>query len=368
VTVATAIAVEPVPACSDTAPCGPDWLGMTQMGLALGLLYWYARLPELTVVTAPVLAVVVAWVEFPAPGAASLAMNRAVIAALAFGWAAALARLAARHRQRRLVERAAGVQHRLPEPVGPPLRGTIPIAAGLLLCALAVGAIVLGLRTVHADGQQAARAVRTAAEVTGRDDVSLRVRTEDGRRMTVDATYPEDYAPGTTVTVLENGPWRRLAAEPYAPFGHQLLALAVGLPGLSLLTTGILARLRSTALRRGPVTALRVLERLGDDGRTWVYAADDVAGRTPLFACLCVPEFLQRDEPEESGKGGGAAHDGDEDFPTDGMGPREAVMFGAPCEGAEMVFLTPLADGDPVTLRTAGPVRLPGVDPRFRPR
>jgi hypothetical protein len=45
VTVVWAIAVEPVPRCSDAAPCGPDWNGMVQVGLAVGLLYWLVRLP-----------------------------------------------------------------------------------------------------------------------------------------------------------------------------------------------------------------------------------------------------------------------------------------------------------------------------------
>ncbi|GAB2766152.1 hypothetical protein [Streptomyces bullii] len=91
----------------------------------------------------------------------------------------------------------------------------------------------------------------------GRDEESLRVRTDDGRRLTVDAAS-EYYGVGGTVTVLEDGAWRRLAAEPYDPFGWQLLALAAGLPGLSMLTMGVLARRRAAALRRGLVSVLRV--------------------------------------------------------------------------------------------------------------
>ncbi|MFE5715303.1 hypothetical protein ACFQ7J_31375 [Streptomyces sp. NPDC056501] len=51
-------------------------------------------------------------------------------------------------------------------------RGAIPIAAGLVLCAVAVGALVLGSRAVHVDEGQAARATRTEAEVIGRTDLS----------------------------------------------------------------------------------------------------------------------------------------------------------------------------------------------------
>ncbi|MFE5934158.1 hypothetical protein ACFQ69_02170 [Streptomyces sp. NPDC056470] len=361
-TVVAAIATEPVPVCSEAAPCGPDWIGMVQMGLAIGLLYWQARLPELALVAAPVLAVIVAWEEFPSAGWASLAANVAVIAALGFGWATAWARLAARQRQRRLVERTARSEHRRVELAKPLTRGAIPISAGLALCAVAVGAIVLGLHAVHADEGQATRATRTEAEVTGRTDMSLRVRTLDGRRITVDAFFPEDYSLGTTVAVLEDEGWRRLAAEPYDAFGWQLLALAGGLPGLSLLTTGLLARRRGAALHHGPVPALRVLERLDHEGMTRVYAVDDAAGSTPLFACTCIPVFPDGDEREELGAETADVHAADDtdDVPITETRLHEAVMLGAPYEGAELASITTGTDGTPMVTRTIGSVRLPG--------
>ena len=186
-TVAVAIAVEPEPACSDAVPCGTDWVGMVQLGLALGLLYWYARLPELTLVAAPALAALVIWEELPNSGWTSRAANVAVLVALALGWASTWARLGARRKQRQLVEGTVGIRNQLPESVGSPGRGVFPIAAGTVLCAVAVGAIVLGLRAVHTDEQHASRAVRTTAEVLSRNDVSLRVRTGDERRIAVEA-------------------------------------------------------------------------------------------------------------------------------------------------------------------------------------
>ncbi|MFB7359874.1 hypothetical protein [Streptomyces gardneri] len=356
-TVVAAIALEPVPVCSEAVPCGPDWVGMVQMGLAVGLLYWFARLPELTLVAAPVLAVIVAWEELPSAGWASRAANLAVIAALGFGWTAAWARLGARQRQRRLIERTARAELRRVELAGSLTRGAIPISAGLVLCAVAVGALVLGSRAVHVDERQAARATRTEVEVTGRTDVSLRVRTDDGRRVTVDALFPEDYRLGTTVAVLEGEGWRRLVAEPYDAFGWQLLALAGGLPGLSLLTTGCLARRRGAALRYGPVPALQVLERLDHEGRTWVYAADDAVGSTPLFACTCVPVFTDADECEELDVVQGT--DDIDNVPITRTRLREAVMLGAPYEGAELAFITSGADGTSEVTRTIGPVRMP---------
>ncbi|MEV8546532.1 hypothetical protein [Streptomyces sp. NPDC051572] len=286
----------------------------------------------------------------------------AVIAALVFGWAAAWARLAARRKQRQLVERAAGVRHRLPDSHGPLGRGLFQIVVGVVLCAVAGGAILLGLRGIHADERHAARAVRTTAQVLSQDDESLRVRTGTGRRMIVGAGYPEDYGIGTTVTVLEDGRWRRLASEPYDAMGWQVLTLATGLSGLSLLATGVLARRRSAALRRGAVPALRVLERVDHHGRIWVYAADDDAGRVPCFSCVCAPVLGPEDESDGDG---GVMDDGDEDFLFRDVRLREAVVFGALYEGGELVLSTTDGDGDPAVMRTVAPIRQlrPGKGP-----
>ncbi|MFD0367374.1 hypothetical protein [Streptomyces sp. NPDC127114] len=377
--VAAAIGLEPMAVCSEAAPCGPDWVGMVQFGLAVGMPYWFARLPELALVAAPVLAVIVAWEELPATGWASRSANLAVIAALGLGWAAARARLAARRRQRDLVRQAgaAAVGHGWVKSTGAApgrgRRGLVPIAVGALLCAVAVGAVVLGLRGVGEDERQAARATRTEAVVTGRTDMTLKVRTHDGRRLTVDALFPEDYRLESTVVVLEDGPWRRLAAEPYDAFDRQLAALAAGLPGLSLLTTGLLARRRAAALRRGEVPALRVLKRWDRKGRSWVYAADDTAGRRPLFSCVCLPVSTGAGE---HGKAGGVDDlddvdeaddvdtadvctvDGRVPFPAAGL--REAVMVGAPYEGGELAFVMTGGGAEASVVDcTVGPVRVP---------
>lgn len=362
ISVVWAIAVEPVPPCSDAAPCGPDWGGMAEVGLAVGLLFWLARLPELTLIAAPALVAVVAWGELPGAGRMSQAANVAVIGALAFGWAAARERLAARSRQRRIAERAAGVRHRLPEPVGPLTRGRLPLATGLVLCAVAAVAVLLGLSGIRADEQHAARAVQITAQVISRGEESVQVRTDDARRITVDAFYPEDYGVGSTVTVLEDGSWRRLVAEPYDAFGWQLLVLAAGLPGLSLLMVGVLARRRAAALRRAPVPTLHVLERTDHEGRTWVYAADDTAGRTALFTCLCTTTLPETDEPTDRTEDEDEAEVEDEvveeDYSVDTR-LHEAVLLGAPYEGGELVLVTTDLAGDPIALHTVGPVRLP---------
>ncbi|MEU2874815.1 hypothetical protein [Streptomyces sp. NPDC007070] len=355
ITVVWAGMAEPAPSCSDAAPCGPDWGSMVQGGLAAGLLYWFARLPELTLIAAPVVAAMVEWGKVPGADRMSHVADFAVIAALGFGWAAAVERLTARSRQRRLAERAAGVRHRLPQPAGPLVRGTFPLAAGLVLCAVAAGAILAGLNGIRADERHADRAAHITATVTHRGEETVRVRTADQRRITVDAFYPEDYRVGSTVTVLEDGSWRRLAAEPYDAFGWQLLALAAALPGLSFLTAGALARHRAAALRRAPVPALRVLDRMDHEGRTWIYAADDTVGRTPLFSCLWTATLADDDKL----MGRVEDDDGVEEGARVDTRLHEAVLLGAPYEGGELVLVTTDRAGDPVVLRTASPVRLP---------
>ncbi|MFD5636762.1 hypothetical protein ACFWJM_21870 [Streptomyces sp. NPDC127077] len=396
ITVVWAIAVAPEPPCTDAVPCGADWPGMVEVGLAAGLLYWLARLPELTLVAAPALAVVVARLELPDAGPDSLAANLCVLVALAFGWVAARERLAARRRQRDLVEGAAGVRCPLPEPLAPLRRGMIPIAAGLVLVAVAAFFVAQGLSGVRDDERHTARAVRTVVKVVGRNDESVRVRTDDGRRLTLDSLYPEDHRTGSAVTVLEDGSWRRLASEPYDAMGPQFGVLAVGLPGLSLLVTGLLARRRAASLRRGPVPVLRVVERMDDDGLVWIHAGDDTAARHPVLGAQFVADapgtnergpwpsatadrdqYRHRDSSHatpdayatpnsESAPDPFAAPAPDpfaapdpESLFSSATRPREALLFGSPYDGGELLLVTTFRDGEPAVLRTSGSVRMP---------
>lgn len=357
ITVVWANAATPDRPCSDAVPCGTDWLGMAEMGLAVGLVYWLARLPELTLIAAPVLAAVVAWLELPDAGPMTVVANLSVLVALGFGWAAARERIAARSRQRGSAERAARVRHALPDLVGPLRRGTIPIGAGLLFLGAAVFCVAQGLAGVHSYQHRAERAVRISATVVSRSDEAVRVRTDDARSLTLlGVSYPEDYRIGDTVTVLEDGTWRGLVAEPYDAFGRQLSALAAGLPGGSMLVTGLLARRRAAALRRTPVPVLRVLERMDDEGRIWIYAGDDTVGRTPVFAGRFTADRPDPDEPEAAHRDDEA--DEEEPFTVDTR-LHEAVMFGSPYDGGELVLATTGRDARPVVIRTTGPIRLP---------
>ncbi|MFH8453234.1 hypothetical protein ACH4CD_28810 [Streptomyces fungicidicus] len=247
-----AIGVEPVPVCGDAAPCGPDWAGMAQVGLAAGCLIWLAAASDLVLVAAPVLGVMVTLSELPGAGASETTANLAVLGALAFGWAGALRRVTGRRRQRELAERAAGgTRHPVPRPLRPLRRGAALLTAGALLCAVSGAAVALGLEGIRADERRAARATAAEGQVLGRHAESVRVRLDGSRAVEVAAGWPEDYPVGGTVTVLEDGEWRRLAAEPYDAFGWQALVLAAGLPGVSLLASGAPGRLPRRRGRRG---------------------------------------------------------------------------------------------------------------------
>ena len=158
----------------------------------------------------------------------------------------------------------------------------------------------------------------------------MRVRAPDGNR-TVAALYPEDYAVGSTVAVRVDGDWERLAAEPYDAFEWQLLTLAAGLRGLSFLAAGVLARRRAAALRRRPVPVLRALHGFDEAGSTCIYAADDIAGRTPILICATVPDdrdWDDEDDEENAEEGPDADDEGVSPFDDDRLYEAVSTLSG----------------------------------------
>lgn len=122
-----------------------------------------------------------------------------------------------------------------------------------------------------------------------------------------------------------------------------------------MLLTGLLARRRAAMLRHKPVPVLRVLERMDDHGRIWIYAGDDMAGRTPVFAGRFVVDRPDADDEPEAAQ---RADEADEEEPfTIDTRLHEAVMFGSPYDGGELVLATTGRDTRPVVIRTTGPVR-----------
>ncbi|WP_086800815.1 hypothetical protein [Streptomyces caniscabiei] len=180
----------------------------------------------------------------------------------------------------------------------------------------------------------------------------------------VTATVPDEVGPvrrgrflmgfGCLLTVVGAGVLSTVSGWDVATDRHEVtlvLWFVVGC-GLTSLLSGWLGRRRTAALRGAPVPLLRVLVRDGADGDAEVFAADDVDALRPLFT-VATEEWYDdaADADEEAGEGeegeerdGGEARDAlldavDDD--DDQPGPlREAVLYGLPHDGAEIVIVS----------------------------
>lgn len=137
--------------------------------------------------------------------------------------------------------------------------------------------------------------------------------------------------------------------------------------GATALASAWLGRQRAGALRGAPVPVLRVLVRDDAQGGTEVFAADDLAAERPLFTV----ELASFDEDDEDDEDDVADDEGDEagedelqrvllGIDADTLGPvREAVLYGAPFDGAEVLVVSADEDPDqpPLTEWSEGPVR-----------
>ncbi|UUU24573.1 hypothetical protein [Streptomyces sp. DSM 40750] len=118
--------------------------------------------------------------------------------------------------------------------------------------------------------------------------------------------------------------------------------------GLTSLLSGWLGRRRAAALRGAPVPVLRVLVRDGADGDAEVFAADDVAALRPLFTVAAEEWYEESDEEDEERISAeeldellDAVESDDDDDDDEQPGPlREAVLYGPPHEGAEVVIVS----------------------------
>jgi hypothetical protein len=295
------LAAAAVPAAALTAgllTLYADWRPWAAPLLALHLVWLLVR-PEIVRVSAPVLALVVL-VQRPA---SSWAQSAAVVLVLAAAWAAVLPRLRARARQRAAAREAAeGVTAPLPDADRPVARGRFLTGVGLVV--LALGAVVL--------------------------------------------VTPDPGDPAEVRHVVPAIGW-----------------LLVGL-GLTVLLSALLGRHRATRLRRAPAPVLRVLVRENAEGDTEVFASDDVAALRPLFT-VPVTEVYEDGEHDEAEDDRDDDDDDDEELEallaridSDEPGPlREAVLYGTPWDGAEILLVTAAGEPDepPVVKRSSGPVR-----------
>ncbi|WAZ23735.1 hypothetical protein STRCI_005098 [Streptomyces cinnabarinus] len=139
--------------------------------------------------------------------------------------------------------------------------------------------------------------------------------------------------------------------------------------GLTLLVSGALGRYRAHRLHSAPAPVLRVLIRDDAAARTEVFAADDVDALRPLFVVSVMPVQSDEEEPDQDDSDQDDSDEGDSDEGVDDLlerldddapGPlREAVLYGVPYDGAEVVIVSADEDLDeePVVERSSGPVR-----------
>ncbi|MFJ1806532.1 MULTISPECIES: hypothetical protein [unclassified Streptomyces] len=295
-------------------------VGLPAWGAALVALHlvWLVLRPEVALALVPFAAVVVLTLgEFARFGRLGL------LAALVGVWVAVCLRLAARKRQRAaFLEAAGGVTAELPRAPGmsgvPETSGGRAERGTFLLWA--------GLATVTAGGALYATA-RLWDLTQGRDTV---------------------------------------AAASWCLAGL----------GLTVLLSAGLARRRAVGLRRAPVPVLRVLVRENGDVENEVFAADDVAALRPLFTVSITEVDASTKIEDDDGNDDEAVDEGVRELISriddERVGPlREAVLYGAPYDGAEVVFFAAAAKAGepPVVEVSVGPVRpVTGVAFRWRAR
>ncbi|MFF6782134.1 hypothetical protein [Streptomyces sp. NPDC012510] len=254
---------------------------------------WVLVRPEIVRVSSPLLTLVMAWYgdgHDPALVIGLLAVNTT--------WAMAEFRLSGGRTQKRWALAASqGVTAALPDGVGPLRRGRFLIALGLVLAAVG------GLFVHFASGWPAAG----------------------------------DRREGMLIG------W-----------------FVVGC-GFTALLSGWFGRRRAAELRRGPVPVLRVLMRDGTDGDVEIFAADDLDALRPVFT-VSAEEWYEDEDGDDEDEDGDDQDDrepGDEetdvlfDAIENGAGDdeqpgvlREAVLYGTPYDGGEVVIVSAPEDED----------------------
>jgi hypothetical protein len=246
-------------------------------------LVWTLARPEVLRVSGPVLTLVLAWYG----GTHDLPILVGFLLVTA-AWALAEFRMSARRTQRMwAVSAAEGVTAVVPEGVGPLRRGRFLIALGLVLAALG-GAFVL-----VASGWDA----------------------------------PTDRREAVLAGWFTVG-W-----------------------GVTALASGRLARRRAAGLRGAPAPVLRVLVRDGANGDVEVFTADDVAALRPMFTVTAEEWYDDDDEGDEEDEEARllkekemeallASLDADAEEAAQPGLLREAVLYGAPYDGGELVIVS----------------------------
>lgn len=370
--VALFVATDTSGACSEAAPCTIDRaevLGAVAVVAALAHIGWLVWIPEVAWITTPV--IVVASVVSPGTivgGAASWVLWLVVPAAtwtLATLWSQRSGRV----RQLEAVAPRASALAMPPVSVWAWDRRTVRLLVGFAALAGSAGLVAYTLHWQVSEDAHVREATRVPGTVLAHldDDYALRVRLgppgPDVRRLeTFDAS---GYPVGSSVHVLVDGSWARLAAEPFDPTGWYMLAAGAALVGATLVGTVLAWRRRLTALASGPVPALTVWAGPAPDGlltsrdpwvrRAVVYAADDETMSRPLFVVPVEAFDLSHDEDRLDDRLDDLP---DDDLPEKDDEPGPATLFGLPCDGA--VVALRMEGDEPLLLLPTGPVRRAG--------
>lgn len=342
----------PAVACTSAAPCGTDWPGLVMAVVLVLTLYWVWRQPRLALA-----GLAAGLVGFAEDGGFTESFGEpyalAHLVAAAFAAAGLVHRLALAGRQRALALEAAGeVRQPLPAAARTFRRGRFSLVLAALLLAVAGFGYWQAQQVADAYEERAARATHLSGQVValerGDEEADVLKVEADGRTHRIETAFPEDFPEGSRVDLVVDGDWAALVAEPYDAFGWELLVLGGLAGGLAFFANGVDGRTRSVRLRRGPLPVLKVLVREDhEDGRTWVFAADDPTTLRPIlhFHSLAAFEEEEEDETEGPEDVDGVAHAVDlttfqqilkgEDPPPP---LREAVLYGVPYAGAEVAL------------------------------
>lgn len=139
-----AVLASPDEMCTVGRPCGADWVGATGTMLLLPHLLSLVVLPELTLISTPLLLLHMAEPGQWRGGTAEKIADGVIVAALCWGGAAVAARFRTRRRRRSVIlDAAGGIKVIAPAPDGfrPWQRGLIRYVVGALICAVAAALV-----------------------------------------------------------------------------------------------------------------------------------------------------------------------------------------------------------------------------------
>ncbi|MFF6904640.1 hypothetical protein ACFY9Q_01695 [Streptomyces sp. NPDC012389] len=354
------IAASPPTPCTSAQPCGTDWPGIGMTVVLVLTPYWVWRQPRLALV-----GLAAGLVGYAGDGGFTELFGEpyalAYPLAAAFTTAGIVHRLTLAGRQRALALEAAGpVEQPLPAAARTFRRGRFSFGLAALMLAVAGFGYWQAQQVADAYEERAARATQLTGRVVAQEqdddgDDILKVEADE-RAHRFETAVPEDFPAGSRVDIVVDGDWAALVAEPYDAFGWEALVVGGTAAALAFFANGVDGRTRSARLRRRPLPVLRVLVREDhEDGRTWVFAADDPEALRPILHFHSLHAFEDEDEEADG--------DGDDADAVDitkvrqilsGDDPppplREAVLYGAPYAGAEVVLAARLDADEPEAL------------------